>query len=136
LKVFRDFRRLVDAVEALAIQVASSNLARIELGSATDRLLELERSRGSWEAEMESLLLKADGKLKAQMNSEARERTLKRSYEKADLFDADGEDALQAERHELLPGDAPGSEADGMQPVRMELETVDKKALALRMKFA
>lgn len=137
MKVLSDFRRLVDAVEALAIQVASSNLARIELGDASERLEMLERSRGAWEAEMEALVLKADGKLKAQMNSEARERTLKRSYEKnADPFDPDREENIDPGQDPVWDGNAPPGQTEGMLPVRVGMEADDKKAMILRMKFA
>ena len=87
------FRPLISSVDTLAAVVADLEKSQREYGPAIDRLDALELSRVRFEAECEGNLLKADGKLKAANNAEARERQLKRSYEKRDPFE-NGDDGL------------------------------------------
>jgi len=136
LKVLRDFSRLAEGVQSLAASLRDLAKSRREEGPASDRLDALELSRARFEAEMESYLLRAEGKLKAASNAEQRERHLKRTNEKLlDPFGADSEEELEEERTDVQVGDAPGSETEGVPPVRLELEAVDGKALATRVKF-
>jgi len=80
---------------------------------------------------MDALMLKADSTLKAANNAESRTRTMKKSYEKLlDPFDADSEEVEAAD----FRGYAPVSEEEGVQPVRVGVET-NNKAQAMRAKF-
>jgi len=129
--MFSTFRRLVDALEGLRGALETAEEQRAEAGSALERIESLELSRGQWEAEVEAVLMKAEGKLQAANNAEARERTMRKSYEKhVDPFGDEG-----AEVPEAVPaGDAEGSEEDWVQPLRMDVAE-DDKTRALRMKF-
>ena len=125
LTVFHQFRRLVEAVQALA--AALDDLVRIqrELGPALDRLETLEHSRHHFEAECEGMLLKADGKLKAASSAEQRERQLKKANERlSDPFDPDGE--AVPEGVAVLRNDAARGEAEGVPPVHLALAPNDK----------
>jgi len=83
---------------------------------------------------MQGLLLKADGKLKAAANAEARERQLKKSYEKnLDTFDPDSDPGAEATR--LLPDDDPRGEKARVPPVRVAVAP-DSKEQALRAKWS
>jgi len=95
--MFRAFRSLIEAIKGLDARVLGVGCVLEEIsrqqrlqGPADERLDELERSRIQFEADVEGLLLKADGKLKAANNSEARERQLKKHNER--LFDPLAED--------------------------------------------
>jgi len=131
--VFRWFRSLVEAIKALTD--ALEDIARIqrELGPAVERLDRIELSRHQWEAEIEGMLLKADGKLKAAAASEQRERQLKKANQRLDTeFDPVGEDGTPPATD--AGHDAPGGEAPGMPPVRLALAP-NNKALAVRAKW-
>ena len=134
LHIFRDFRALVAALRELVTVLEQGVQAQRELGPARDRLDALELSRHHFEAEIQGVLLQADGKLKAAKNAEARERQLKRSYERQ--LDSGFEDIEEsaAKGDTVLPVDAQASEAQGLQPVRLGLAT-NNKAHAVRAKF-
>ncbi len=129
--VFRDFRRAADAIERLAAGISTAQRERVDTGPLLERLVDLETSRAMWEAECEALLMKAEGKLKAAANSEARERTMQRNREAdIDPFNHDGD-----EESEVIPrGYAPAGEEEGVPPVRVDVAR-DYKALALSRKF-
>jgi len=132
MKVLKDFRRLVDAVEKVAASSSEAARKQTETGPLLERLNDLEMTRAKWEAEVEAILLRAEGKLQAANNSEARERTMKKHREKhLDPFDLEGAEEPQA----IPSGDAPGSEVQGLQPLRLDLEKIDGKQQALRAKF-
>lgn len=141
MTIFRDFRRLVEAVEQLAgmLQEVAAVLKDLrqmqdEAGPALDRVAALELSRHHFEAEIQGVLLKAEGKLKAAANAEARERQLKRSYEsRIDDIDPHGDPASEVEA--VLGDDAPRSEAPGVQPLRLDVAPPNSKALALKAKW-
>ena len=79
--------------------------------------------------------MKAEGKLQAASNSEARTRTMKKSYEKLlDPFDPDSEEAEPTHGTHVLRFDDVPSQAEGVPPVRVDLEG-DYKQAALRHKF-
>jgi len=137
--VLRQFRDLPDAIAELArctSRVAERLESLIQLqisrGASDERLLELEITRAKWEAEMEAILMKSDGTLKAAANAESRSRTMLRHAEKlADPLDFEGE-----EEQEALPlRYAEGSETEGVLPVRMDVAPTDKEN-RLRMKFS
>jgi len=136
ISVLRDFRNLVEAVRSLA--TALQGLAEIQrdAGPALDRLNKMELSRHQFEAECQGILLKADGKLKAAANAEARERQLKKSYEREQLapFDPDSEETVAERSQAILPVDAEAGRAERMHPVRMGLAS-NNKAHALKRKW-
>ena len=135
LQVLRDFRRVADAIERLAAthsQVVRAQPSDRRLDELEELVVKLELDRARWEVETEGVLLKAEGKLKAANNAEARTRTMKRSYEKLiDPFDPDGE-AVQAPVPE---GYVPASAEEAMHPVRVDLAPISKKEFALRAKW-
>ncbi len=131
--VFREFRRLINAIERLATEVRDLVQVQRQLGPAVDRLEALELSRHHFEAEMSGLVLKAEGKLKAANNSEARERQLKKSYEnRIDPLHPDGEEP-EAEGDPVSGDDVARGEADRLQAMRMDVAT--GKQAALRRKW-
>lgn len=131
MRVLRDFRRAVDAIERIGVAVSAAQRQRMDTAPVLQRLLDLEQSRAIWEAEVEALLMKAEGKLKAAANSEARERTMQKSRETdPDPFDFD-----RVEVEEVVPlGYAPASEEEALPAVRLDVAR-DHKTLALRHKF-
>ena len=131
MAILADFRRAADALERLAAGMSAAQRERVEVGPLAERLADLERGRAMWEADVEGLLAKAEGKLKAAANAEARERTMQKSYE-ADL-DPFGDSSDEVE--EIIPiGDAEAGEEERVQPVRVDVAP-DYKALALSRKF-
>ncbi len=140
--IFGTFRRLVAALEKIIERLVV--LAEIleglleiqrELGPARGRLEALELSRATFEAEMGALVLKADGKLKAASNAEARERQLKKSYERlADEIDIDGPGS-EPEGNTVLGDDAEASEAERLHAMHLGVAPVDGKTARLRAKF-
>jgi len=134
MTIFRGFRRLFVAIEELGR--ALERLARIQedAGPALDRVDALEISRHKFEAEIEGMLLRAEGKLKAASNAEARERQLKRSYEKHLLDPLDPDSQEGTEETALLPIHAAPGEAQGMSPLRLDLGP-NNKAHAVRAKW-
>ena len=143
MSVLSEFRRLPGVIDELGgsiLAVAKLLQALIELqaqkGSSDERLEELERSRAHWEAQMEAIMLKADSTLKSASNAESRSRTMMKHAEKlADPFDIEGEEEPEG----ITPRDAPGGEAEGVQPVPLGLEEpqgLTFKQIALRAKYA
>ena len=104
-----------------------------DIGPALDRLEKLERSRIHFEAECEGMLLKADGKLRAAANAEARERQLKQAHQR--IADPLGEIIEEGAAPEaVLPNHVARGEAEGLRPVRVAVATNNKTA-AVRAKF-
>lgn len=132
--VLRDFRSLVEAVNSLVAVLRMLETTQRDAGPALDRLNAMELSRHQFEAECEGILLKADGKLKAAANAEARERQLKKSYERQlDPLNPDGEEGPDHGTL-VLDTDAPRGQAEGLQPVRVGLAP-NTKAHAVRAKW-
>ena len=132
MAVLRDFRRIADALERLAAGQSSTRNAVQRMEGVTERLDTLELERHQFEAEMEGLLLKSEGKLKAANNSEARERHQREKHERdLDPFSDDSEE-IQRRIPDL---DAESVEAEEVQTVPLGLET-NTKAHALRAKFS
>lgn len=101
--------------------------AQRQIAPATARLDALELERHHFEAEMHGLVLKAGGKLQAANNAEARERVLKRSYEKnLDAFDLDSEEG--AGEKGVLPIHVEASEGERLSPVRLDVAPNNKTA--------
>jgi len=140
--VFRAFRRLLAGIELIAERLQGLTVvlvkilrAQQELGPATDRLDNLERERAQFQAEIEGLLLRADGKLRAANNSEARERQLKKSYERlVDTVDENGDGSETSRRHSDSGNDVKAGEAEGVPPVHLDVAPTNK-TLAQRAKF-
>jgi len=128
LTVFSDFRRCADALERLA----ATQSAALKNAPSVERLDALELDRHQFEAEMEGLLLKAEGKLKAANNSEARERHQRERHERD--FDPFPEDSEEIERR-VQDFDAESVEAEEVQPLHLGLEK-NSKAHALRAKWS
>jgi len=124
LGVLRDFSRVADALERLA----SSAAVMRHQAPALDRLEALELSRAQFEADIEGVLMKAEGKLKAASNAEARERTMQKG--RLDPFDSEGAADEEAVRYP----DAPVGQEEEMHPLHMDLAP-GSKAYALRAKF-
>lgn len=128
--VLQDFRRGVDALERIA-QILEVVVREVhDSAPSHERLQELERTRSLWEADIEATLLKATGKLQAASNSEARTRTMKKSYEQTDIFDEEGGGVATP-----VPAgdDAPGEETQVFE-VRPRL-ALNSKIHALRAKY-
>ena len=134
MTIFRSFRRLVESVEMLGGAVDRVARAQEEVAPAVDRLEALELSRHQFEAMMDGLYLKAEGKLKAASNAEARERQLKRSYERHifDELDPDSEEGSKAPA--VLSVDAPPSEEERVHGVRLGMAP-NNKAQAIKAKW-
>lgn len=140
--VFRAFRRFLAALDALRVELRGVCVELSELcaaykdqGPAIGRLEALELSRHQWEAMCEGLLQKADGKLKAANNAEARERANKKSYER--LLDplaeiGDGPEATQG--HPDSGNDVAAGEAERVQALRVDVALTPKQ-LAQRAKW-
>jgi len=133
--IFQGFRHFLEAIKALTSTLEDLADMQRELGPALDRLEALERTRHQFEAECEGMLLKADGKLKAAANAEARERQLKKATERlADPFPEEGEAGTEPHGTYVLSDHAPAGEAAGVQPVHLALAP-NSKAAAVRAKF-
>jgi len=129
--MFKTFRALTEAILRLINCLNALAAIQREQGPAEDRLDDLERSRSQWEAEVEGMLMKAEGKLQASNNAENRTRTMKKSYESLlDPLDLDSE-----EEPEALPQRyAPIGEEEGLQPVRVDVAPTFRQ-IALSRKF-
>ena len=133
--VLRDFRRLIDAVMALADMVLDLVAVLREAGPATNRLEALELSRHQFEAECSGALLEAKGKLKGALSSEARERHMRKQSDKdfGPLVE-DGEEVEEA-GSAVQPDDVEASEAQRLLPVRVGV-AASPKAAAINAKWA
>jgi len=135
VSIFSDFRRLPAAVEQLVEVLGELAQMQREAGPALDRLAALELSRHHFEAEIEGRVLKADGKFKAAMAAEQRERQLRRSYERESIvgpLDTNGKEGMEGDA--VLPDHATAGEAEGVRPLRLDVAT-NTKAHAVRAKF-
>lgn len=140
--MFRTFSRLVVALQRIAgyLEGISCSLDAIvqlqkEMGPARDRLAELELSRARFEAEMGALVLTAEGKFKAARNAEARERQLKKSYERlVDDFDPDGTEVEASRGSPDIDYDAQPSEEERLQSLRLDVAP-NNKAPAIAAKW-
>ena len=134
MSVLRDFRALVGAAQGIERELQALAASQETDAALAERVEQLELSRRTWEADVEGTLLKAEGKLAAANNAEARTRTMKKSYEKlhplAD-FDGEGEEVPTP----VPTGHAEGGEVEGLQPLRVDVAP-DYKALGARRKFA
>jgi len=134
--MFRVFRDLSSAIQSLTKALVDGDEVGPRAAALGERLDGLELGRAKWEAEMEALYMRAEGKLKASRNAEERARKM-RSFDE-DFLDLDDEDspAPEEERPQsILPlADVQTGEEAGVYglPVGME---ADGKSLALRAKF-
>jgi len=140
MSIFRPFRRFVEALEGIRGELAflGSELTALRViyrdaSPATERLEALELSRGLFEADISGLVLKAEGQLRAALNSEARERQLKKSNDKlADPFTEEGDREETPEGVTVLSNDVAASEAERLQAMRLVVETSPKAAAVNR----
>lgn len=134
-KVLHDFRKLVEAVQDLVAVLGELLLIQREAGPALDRLAALELSRHQFEAEVAGTLLKAEGKLKAANNSEARERQLRKAYDRdTDPLPEGGEEVAEA-GSAVLALDVASREAERVPAMRLGL-AADPKAAAVSAKWS
>ena len=134
MTIFPGFRRLLEALQGLTEALLALTKVQRQLGPALDRLEALERSRIHFEADVEGMLLKADGKLKAATSAEQRERQLKKANDRlSDTFDPEG-DTEPTPRGAVLGDDAAAGEAPGLPPLRLALASNDK-AHAVKTKW-
>ena len=142
MAIFGSFRRLLATLENLVEQLkalvwALLEIVRLqeELGPASTRLEALELSRAQFEAEIHGKFLKAEGKLRGAANAEARERQLKKSYERlANPLDEDGAEAEAPLRNAVVDDDVEAREAERLQTLRLDVAPGDK-TYAVRAKF-
>ena len=135
MQIFREFRRLVGALEGLSGVLAEAAEREKSLGPALDRLTALETSRHQFNAEIEGLLLRAEGKLKAAANAEARERTQRKAYDKDfDPFPKDRDAGPTEAQEGVQQLDAAISEGERLQALRLDVAP-NNKALAQRAKW-
>lgn len=142
MTVFRVFRRFLAAADAINTELRGLSVELSELcatlkaqGPTTERLEALELSRHQFEAMCEGLLQKAEGKLRAANNAEARERANKKSYEHLlDPFPEDGERPETPARDPDSGDDAPEREAERLHALRLDVAP-NNKTLAQRAKF-
>jgi len=136
-QILANFRRIAEALESVNYTLGLCIAAMREARPADERLEALELSRAQFEADVEGVLMKAQGKLKAAANAEARERTMKKAYEdRIDDFDSNSVHTLSEEEvADIRRRDAQGSQEEQVHPVHLDVAPVDKKAYALRAKF-
>jgi len=129
--MFSTFRALVGAVNSLNSHLEVLIERQGSVGVSQDRLTSLELGRAQFEADMEGILLKAEGQLKAARAAEARERSMRKSYEHLiDPFPGDSEE-IEAPVRE---GYAPAEPEEGLQRVHVDVAP-DYKTIALNRKF-
>jgi len=132
---------------AEALQVLAQDLRRIRViltetlevsqqrEALEERLAKVERGYAGWSAQAEALVLKADALFKNARNAEERTRSMREKVDEGlDPLGAEVEEGPETPRDVLPPGYAPGSEEEGLLPVRVDVAP-DYKALALRHKF-
>ena len=139
--MFKAFRAVSEAIRGVTVALdrlqrtqAEELELRRDAGNLEERLGALELSRSLWEAEVEAEYLKAESSRQAAANAESRTRTMKRAHERDNpaLFEDEPEEVPQ--NRGVLPAfDVTNGEAEGMQPVRMDVE--DPKQILMRAKF-
>jgi len=129
--MFKTIRALVEALNRVNATLGQLVAAQAEAGPPLDRLEHLELSRVSWEAEVEGILLKAQGKEKAARSAEARTRTMRRFNE--ENFDTVDEDSVEV-TPAIPQGYAPASEEEEVQPVRLGVAPTNK-TVASKLKW-
>jgi len=142
MRVFQPFRPLLEALDTLADRLHALTLVVIDLhraqqeqGPAEERLRLLEQGRHQFEALCEGLLLKAEGKLRAANNAEARERQMRKAYEHLiDPLVEEGERPEAAAGNPDLHYDAAPSEQERLHALRLDVAP-NNKAFAQRAKF-
>jgi len=134
--MFKSIRALTDAIQTMNVAILAALKAQEAKGPSEDRLADLEISRATWEAEMEGVLMKAEGKLKAANNAESRTRTMVKHYEKdADPFGEDSDAPEVQGTLDLPPEHVQFGGEEGVYPLQENLASHDGKAIALRAKF-
>lgn len=141
--MFGRSRATQEVIQSIAVALERVNdTLQLALAAVGDdprvaaRIEELELSRAKWEATMEAVVLKADSTLKAANNAESRARTVLRHAEKYTPEELEpSEEGIPPEGYDYGPGDDSFGEEEGVQQLRLDVET-SPKARALRAKFA
>jgi len=153
--MFRWFRSLLEGINAIPIAILGVRDTALEAIQSLERPSEwegdaeinsrldaLEKSRALWEAEMEAMVLKAEGHKHSANNAEARARTTLKNAKKLGYDDDEGgleseEELLQAykEMGWVPGGNAEGSAPEPMLGLRSHVEGEPAKARALRAKY-
>lgn len=130
---------MFSTIKAMVGELHGINLRLKELielqrlaGPADERLEALELSRAMWEAEIEGILLKADGHQKAARSAESRTRTMKKHYEDETYPFGDESEEVQTPVRDSYD---PPVQADGLLPMHVDVAE-DYKTTALRAKFS
>jgi len=129
--ILRNFSRVADALERLATTHGRAVTVMAESLPSEQRLADLELSRSQFEADIEGVLLKAEGKLRAAANAEARERKMKDQRE--DYFDQSDQDRAELQDG-IPPFDVTPVQEEEVLDMPLGLET-NSKAHALRHKW-
>jgi len=140
--MFQPFRGIIEALKTvaasnydLAQQIVNLRTEMQESGPAAERVEALELSRVRFESEIEGLLLKAEGKLKAANNAEARERQLKKHNDRfTDPLAPESEEAEPDHGTFVLADHAEPSEEEKLQAMRLVVAD-DDKTPALKTKW-
>jgi len=125
-------QQLVSACQAISSHLAAGLDREVGDDAMRQQLEGLLLSQAKWEAEMEALVMKAEGAQKAALNAESRSRTMMKHAEKlADPLGLEGEEVEE----DVREGYAPGVEEEGMLPLRLDVAPTHKE-IALRYKFS
>ena len=105
-----------------------------------DRVEALERDRARWEAEVEGLVLKAQGQYKSAASSEQRERQMRKVRDSTDEGDLGSEEAIAEYARQLAhvpPSDVDAGQGQGLPSMYsgMEVGTAKDKNSLIRAKF-
>jgi len=134
-RVLEVLQEIGEAVRELGVKLDGPRTDQVDTAALSDRLGGLELSRAKWQAEMEALVLVAQGKFRSASNAEARERTMKESYEKQpDLGYEDGEGIEPGGSEDVLPINAEIGGPDEVHALPMGMAPT-RKAAALNMKY-
>lgn len=132
--IFRGFRQLLEALAVLAASIVELAKCQRDAGPPLERLDALELSRHQFEAQVEGVLLKAEGKLKAAANAEARERQLKKSYERdVDPLDPDSEKGPPPAA--IHDDDVEAGKEERVRALRLDVAPLNSKTAAVRAKW-
>lgn len=141
--MLRFFRAVLSAIQDVSVAVRQLrdgvNDISAERSDSSDldaRIQSLELGRAKWQAEVEALVLQAKGQFRAASNAEARERTMKESYEKqSDLGLDDGPEEFEGEGPEsVFPIHVPAGEENGLHQVPVGMART-RKATAVNAKY-
>jgi len=141
--MLRFFRAVLSAIREVSValrqvrdSVQAISTERSDSSDVEARVQTLELGRAKWQAEVEALVLQAKGQFRAASNAEARERTMKESYEKqADIGLDDGPEEFEGDGQEsIFPIHVPTGQENGLQQVPVGMART-RKASAVNAKY-